>query len=46
VLERIVDRRNMDKALKAVERNEGVAGVDNLQSDALPTFKHLLSKFT
>lgn len=38
MLERIVDRRNMEKALKAVERNGGAAGVDNMQSDALRQF--------
>ena len=38
MLERIVDRRNMEKALKAVERNGGAAGVDDLQSDELRQF--------
>jgi len=38
MLERIVDRRNFEKALKAVERNGGAAGVDDLQSDELRQF--------
>jgi RNA-directed DNA polymerase len=36
--ERIIDRRNMEKALAAVERNGGAAGIDNLQSDELRQF--------
>jgi RNA-directed DNA polymerase len=36
--ERIIDRRNMEKALTAVERNGGAAGIDNLQSDELRQF--------
>lgn len=38
LLERITDRRNIEKALIAVERNGGAAGIDNLQSDALRQF--------
>ena len=38
MLERIVDRRNVEKALVAVERNGGAAGIDNLQSDELRQF--------
>jgi RNA-directed DNA polymerase len=38
MLERVVDRRNLEKALLAVERNGGAAGIDNLQSDALRQF--------
>ena len=38
MLERIIDRRNIEKALVAVERNGGAAGIDNLQSDALRQF--------
>jgi RNA-directed DNA polymerase len=40
MLERIVDRRNIEKALAAVERNGGAAGIDNLQSDELRQFLH------
>ena len=38
MLERIIDRRNIEKALVAVERNKGAAGIDNLQSDKLRQF--------
>ena len=38
MLERIIDRRNIEKALVAVERNGGAAGIDNLQSDELRQF--------
>jgi RNA-directed DNA polymerase len=38
MLERIIDRRNIEKALAAVERNGGAAGTDNLQSDELRQF--------
>jgi RNA-directed DNA polymerase len=38
MLERIIDRRNIEKALIAVERNGGAAGIDNLQSDELRQF--------
>jgi retron-type reverse transcriptase len=46
MLERIIDRRNIEKALIAVERNArpcrygrgGAAGIDNLQSDELRQF--------
>lgn len=38
MLERILDRRNIENALKAVERNDGAAGIDNMQSDELRPF--------
>lgn len=38
MLERILDRRNIENALKAVERNGGAAGIDNMQSDELRPF--------
>lgn len=38
MLERIIDRRNIEKALIAVERNGGAGGIDNLQSDELRQF--------
>ena len=38
MLERIIDRRNIEKALEAVERNKGAGGIDNLQSDELRQF--------
>src|SRR6478735_8452271 len=38
MLERVTDRRNIEKALIAVERNGGAAGIDNLQSDELRQF--------
>lgn len=38
MLERIIDRRNLEKALVAVERNGGAGGIDNLQSDELRQF--------
>jgi RNA-directed DNA polymerase len=38
MLERIIDRRNIEKALEAVERNGGAGGIDNLQSDELRQF--------
>lgn len=38
MLERIIDRRNIEKALVAVERNGGTGGIDKLQSDALRQF--------
>jgi RNA-directed DNA polymerase len=38
MLERIIDRTNIEKALVTVERNGGAAGIDNLQSDALRQF--------
>ncbi len=38
MLEKVIERRNMEKVLKAVERNGGAAGMDNLQSDALGQF--------
>lgn len=41
MLERIIDRRNIEKALIAVERNGGAAGIDNLQSDELRQFLYI-----
>jgi RNA-directed DNA polymerase len=38
MLESIFDRKNLEKALIAVERNKGAAGIDNLQSDELRPF--------
>jgi RNA-directed DNA polymerase len=35
MLEQIVDRRNMEKALRQVERNGGTAGVDGMKTEAL-----------
>ncbi|CAN5774222.1 group II intron reverse transcriptase/maturase [soil metagenome] len=38
MLEEILDRRNIEKALVAVERNKGACGVDGMQSDELRPF--------
>ena len=38
MLERILERRNIEKAIVAVERNGGSAGIDNMQSDELRPF--------
>lgn len=35
MLELIMDRRNVEKALLQVERNKGVGGVDGMQTDEL-----------
>jgi RNA-directed DNA polymerase len=35
MLEAIIDRRNMEKALVQVIQNKGSAGVDGMQTDAL-----------
>jgi group II intron reverse transcriptase/maturase len=35
MLEKIMERRNLEKALVQVERNKGVGGVDGMQTDAL-----------
>ena len=35
MLEQIMDRRNIEKALLQVERNKGVGGVDGMQTDEL-----------
>ena len=35
MLEAIMDRRNMEKALVQVTRNKGSAGVDGMQTDEL-----------
>ena len=35
MLETIMDRRNLEKALVQVERNKGVGGVDGMQTDEL-----------
>ena len=41
MLERIIDRRNIEKALVSVERNRGAGGIDNLQSDELRQFLYI-----
>lgn len=38
MLEKILNRRNIERALTAVERNKGAGGVDGLQSDELRPF--------
>lgn len=38
MLEKILDRRNIQRAIQAVERNGGAGGVDDLQSDELRPF--------
>jgi RNA-directed DNA polymerase len=38
MLEKILNRRNIERALKAVERNKGAGGVDGMQSDELRPF--------
>lgn len=38
MLEEILDRRNIEKALVAIERNKGAGGVDDMQSDELRPF--------
>lgn len=38
MLETIMDRRNIEKALLQVERNKGVGGVDGMQTDALRNY--------
>lgn len=38
MLERILNRRNIERAIRAVERNHGAGGVDDLQSDELRPF--------
>ncbi len=38
MLEKILDRRNIEKAIVAVERNNGAGGIDNMQSDELRPF--------
>src|SRR5438874_1845836 len=38
MLEDILDRRNIEKSLLAVERNKGAGGVDDMQSDELRPF--------
>ena len=35
MLEEIMDRRNLEKALLQVERNKGAGGVDGMQTDKL-----------
>ena len=35
MLEQIMDRRNIEKALLQVERNKGAGGVDGMQTDVL-----------
>lgn len=51
MLEKILNRRNIERALKAVERNKGAGGVDGLQSDELRPFlnthlRYLLAEIT
>lgn len=38
MLEKILDRRNIEKAIISVERNNGAGGIDNMQSDELRPF--------
>ncbi len=38
LLERIVSSRNMNKALKRVERNKGSHGIDGMQTDTLRSY--------
>ena len=38
MLEKILNRRNIDRAISAVERNHGAGGVDDRQSDELRPF--------
>jgi len=38
MLEKILNRRNIERAISAVERNHGAGGVDGLQSDELRPF--------
>lgn len=38
MLETILDRRNIEKAIIAVERNKGAGGIDKMQSDELRPF--------
>lgn len=38
MLEEILDRRNIEKVLLAVERNKGAGGIDDMQSDELRPF--------
>jgi RNA-directed DNA polymerase len=38
MLEKILNRRNIERAIKAVEGNHGAGGVDDLQSDELRPF--------
>jgi RNA-directed DNA polymerase len=38
MLEKILNRRNIERAIKAVERNHGAGGVDDRQSDELRPF--------
>lgn len=40
MLESIVNRRNIEKALVQVERNKGVGGVDGMQTDKLRDYLH------
>ena len=40
MLEEIMDRRNIEKALLQVERNKGVGGVDGMQTDELRAYLH------
>jgi RNA-directed DNA polymerase len=40
MLEEIMNRRNIEKALLQVERNKGVGGVDGMQTDKLRDYLH------
>jgi RNA-directed DNA polymerase len=40
MLEEIMNRRNIEKALLQVERNKGVGGVDGMQTDELRDYLH------
>ena len=38
MLEKILNSRNIERALRAVERNQGSGGIDDMQSDELRPF--------
>ena len=38
MLESILNSRNIERALRAVERNQGSGGIDDMQSDELRPF--------
>jgi len=38
MLEKILNSRNIERALRAVERNKGSGGLDDMQSDELRPF--------
>src|SRR5690606_34508727 len=41
MLQEIMNRRNIERALLQVERNKGVGGVDGMQTDALRDYLHV-----